>query len=95
MWKRLIGIGVASVALVFGAVACGDDGDSGGGDAEVDQELVDTLMSEGATREEAECFIGALGDDAELMIGADEPEDQETADRLLEAVTECTEGEGG
>ena len=96
MDKRTIGAAALCLAFVLGAGACGDDGgDEGGG--EVDQELVDLLMEEGATQEEAECYIRNLGDDAEMIASGEEP-DPEEQDRIVEAVQGCIgeepEGDG-
>ena len=71
---------VAALALTLGA--CGDD---------YDADLVDALEAQGASQEEAECFIDEIGeDDAQGFldnIDADSPPDN--ADEIIAALDEC------
>ncbi|MCB0995061.1 MAG: hypothetical protein KDB21_08230 [Acidimicrobiales bacterium] len=84
--KRMVGTIALVGVLGFGAVACGDDDDSGGG---ANSELVDRMVAEGAPRDEAECMVDKLGDDAEVFLSADEEISEEMGEKLFEALTEC------
>ena len=71
------------LALGLLLTACG-----GGG-----SDLVQTFVDEGATQEEAECFVDAVGDDqAQLLvdnIDADEPPEGIDIEVLTNALVEC------
>ncbi|WP_108667009.1 hypothetical protein [Euzebya rosea] len=71
------------LALGLLLTACG-----GGG-----SDLVQTFVDEGATQEEAECFVDAVGDEqAQLLvdnIDADEPPEGIDIDALTDALIEC------
>ena len=93
-WRRLIGLSVAGL-LVLGVAGCGDDDDDGGNGGGDNDELIDQMVAEGATREEAECVVDELGDDAERLLTMDEDEDPDPEDlvKFLEAISECGIGE--
>lgn len=75
-----------ALGLLFGA--CGGDDDDGGDSA--DQALIDAMVSEGATEEQARCFIDELGDDADRIYGADEDDlSEEDLERALQAFQDC------
>lgn len=86
----------AVTALAAGGLllaACGSDD----GTSEADREVIDALVDEGATEEEATCFVDALGaDTVEKFIHADEDsvsaDDQEAA---LAALDDCGVELGG
>lgn len=62
------------------AIACG------GGDSAND-DLVEQLVAEGATEEQARCFVDELGDDADRLMEADEDEiSDEDAEKLIAAL---------
>ena len=76
----------ASSLLVLGLLltACG-----GGGGSEV----VDRLVEEGATQEEAECFVDAVGEDQAQLIAdnldADEPPEGVDLEAVTDGLIEC------
>lgn len=73
------------LALTMLLAACG-----GGG---ANQELIDALEAQGATAEQAECFVDAVGEEqAQLFadnIEADEPPEGIDIQAITEAVAEC------
>lgn len=72
------------LGLVVGA--CGDDDDGGG----ENEELVQAMVSEGATEEQARCFVDELGDDAERMFSAADDElSEDDQEALFSALEEC------
>lgn len=81
----------AVAAVVMLAAACGDDDDSAADDP-ARQDLVDAMVSEGASEDEANCFIDELGlDDAERIYGADEADlSEDDMDKTLSAFEECS-----
>lgn len=98
-------LGAALLMCTF--AACGDDDDNGGSgrssgsgsgsssaSSSSDSDLIDAMVSEGATEEEARCFVEALGDDAERLFGTPDDADlsEEDQDDLLAALEACTEG---
>jgi len=83
---RLVFVAAGIVLLTFALTACG--GDDGG--SEVDQALLDTMVAEGATEEQARCFLSELGDDAERLFAAeDEDLSEDDQEKLLDAFEEC------
>ena len=94
VYDRIVrrGMLLASVVLLAGAlVACGDD--DGGGSAS-NQALIDAMVSEGASADEARCFVEELGDAAERLFSAEEEDlSDEDRDRLLAALEECAPGQ--
>lgn len=77
--------------LAVALMACGDDGGSASAST---QELINMMVSEGATEEEARCFVDELGDAAERLFGASEDDlSEEDQARLLEALMECAPGQ--
>lgn len=85
-------LGLAVSLLVLGLAlplaGCGDD--SGElSEAERD-ELVETLVAEGASRDEAECFVDELEGDLGRLINSDEAElSEDDAKALTAALTKC------
>jgi hypothetical protein len=78
--------------MAMALAACGDDG---GGESDADADaVIDAMVSEGATEDEARCFVEEIGsaDDAERLFTADD-EDLSEGDlaRLVEALTACGE----
>lgn len=74
----------ALLVMAVGLVGCSDD------DGEIDQELVDAMVSEGATEEEARCFIEEVGNDAERIFNAaDEDLSEEDLENVLNALEAC------
>lgn len=88
---RTMRAGAALVAVLALTVAgCGDDDDDSR--SEADQEVIEALTSDGATEEQAECFVDALGADTVLKFLGAPDEDDVTADEqadALEALQEC------
>lgn len=86
----------AMVALAGAVAACGGDDDSEADDPDV-QELIDAMVSEGATTEQARCFIDELGfDDAERIYGADDADlSEDDMNSALAAFEACGAMEGG
>lgn len=85
--RRSIAILTIATSVVFGTAACGDD-DGGGDDAIIDR-LVEELD---APRDEAECVVAALGDDAaafaDIASSGAEP-DPELEGAIVAALIEC------
>ena len=76
----------AMIVMAVGLVGCGGDDD----DAKINQDLVDAMVSEGATEEEARCFIEEVGSDAERIFNAeDEDLSEEDLEKVLNAVEAC------
>lgn len=95
--KRHMRIVAVVTVAVIGLTACGDDDDSSGGDDAGRDELIESMVSEGAPRQEAECFVDELGvEDAERIFGS-EDDDLSDADieRASEALEACAGAGGG
>jgi hypothetical protein len=89
MRVRAVAAAAALPALVLAGAACGSD-DDGGADGGDRQELVDSMVSEGATEDQARCFVDELGDDAErLYTAADAELSEEDLSRIAEAFRTC------
>lgn len=85
--RRRLGLVAMAALLVMalGLVACGDD--DGG---EINQDLVDAMVSEGATEEEARCFIEEVGSDAErIFLASDDELSEDDLEKVLDAVEAC------
>lgn len=81
---------VAALPLVMVAGACGSD-DGASASSEDGSRVVAAMVDEGATQEEAECLVDALGAaDAERFVSSDEDELSEAdSARFLDAVLDC------
>lgn len=73
---------LAASAVVLVTACGGNDSASGSLDGDTREKLIDAMVSEGGTRENAECLVDALGSDAEKLWSMDEAnmteEQQET-----------------
>ena len=87
--RRLV---VTAVAAVTTLSACGGGGgaEEAGVDDATRQKLIDAMVSEGAPKENAECIVDGLGNDAERLWTADDADlSDEEKDRFTAVVEKC------
>ncbi|MEX0783695.1 MAG: hypothetical protein WD557_13705 [Dehalococcoidia bacterium] len=83
--RRAILLSFGAISL-FGLVAAACGGDPS------NDEIVDRLVDEGLSEDQATCMVDELGDDAGRLFGADEDEiSDEDAEKLFGAVFSCIE----
>lgn len=86
--RQLALLPLLSLSLLGLALAgCGGDDDSGGDN----EELVSALVSEGATEEEARCFVDELGADAtqKFITAADAEFSEDELQDVFDALEAC------
>ena len=80
-----------AAAAAIGALALAGCG-GGGSDDSTRQEIVDSMVSEGATEEQANCFVDELGDDAQRLYEMEDDEaTEEDMTQVIEAMSECVD----
>ena len=80
-----------AAAAAIGALALAGCG-GGGSDDSTRQEIVDSRVSEGATEEQANCFVDELGDDAQRLYEMEDDEaTEEDMTQVIEAMSECVD----
>ena len=84
---RVTAAALGAVAALF-ISACGSSG--GGTSDDTRQKLIDAMVSEGATQENAECLVNELGDDAERPWTTEDADlSDEDTEKFTAAAQKC------